>query len=299
MYPTLYELPNLPGGGLHSWGLMVMLGFLGAFVLTGIRARAVGMDPDKLVPLYLLSCVAGLLGARLLHFMLSGERADFFENPMIFFDPDQGGFAFYGGAIGGILAGAIYAKLRNLHVWKLGDIAAAAIMLGLGLGRMGCFFAGCCHGGVCEGSETGSLADFQGGRVVSLDEAPYVGLIFNKGVGVGAIHDVPTWPTQMVESLGALTLFLILSLMWKYWRRFDGQILASMLGLYAIMRASIERFRGDSIRGLHDFGGMQLSTSQLVAGVMVMVAVLIALLRFHHGVASESPFEPEGDELLV
>ena len=57
MHPTLYELPNLPGGGLHSWGLMVMLGFLGAFVISGIRARVVGIDPDKLVPLYMLSCV--------------------------------------------------------------------------------------------------------------------------------------------------------------------------------------------------------------------------------------------------
>jgi phosphatidylglycerol:prolipoprotein diacylglycerol transferase len=278
---------------------MVMLGFLGAFVISGIRARAVGMDPDKLVPLYMLVCVAGLLGARLLHFVLSEDRSEFFADPMIFFDTSQGGFAFYGGAIGGIVAGLTYARLRDLHVWKLGDIGAAAIMLGLGLGRMGCFFAGCCHGGVCEGVESGSLAEFQGGRIVSLDQAPYVGLVFKKGVGVGAIHDIPTWPTQMVESLGALLLFVFLSLMWKYWRRFDGQVMACMLALYAVMRASIERFRGDSIRGLHEVMGMELSTSQLVAGVMVLVAAVIALVRYHHGVAPESPFMPKEDEFLV
>jgi phosphatidylglycerol:prolipoprotein diacylglycerol transferase len=166
---------------------------------------------------------------------------------------------------------------------------------------MGCFFAGCCHGGACDASEVGTLAQFEGGRVVTLDGAPHIGLVFTKGVGVGAIHDpVVTWPTQMLESVGALTLFLLLSLMWHRWRRFDGQVMASMLALYACMRATIERFRGDSIRGLHEVMGMQLSTSQLVAAAMVLVAAAIALWRYRYGVAPETPFEPDDEaELLV
>ena len=299
MHPTLYELPNLPGGGLHSWGLMVMLGFLGAFVISGIRARVVGIDPDKLVPLYMLSCVSGLVGSRLLHFLFSEERQEFFADPTIFFDTQQGGFAFYGGAIGGILAGSVYAKLRGIHVWKLADIGGPAIMLGLGLGRMGCFFAGCCHGGVCEGVPTSTLMEFQGGSVVFLDQVPYVGLIFTRGVGVGSIHGVPTWPTQMVESLGAFTLFALLSFMWKRWRRFDGQVLASMLVLYALMRASIERMRGDSVRGLHEFAGIEFSTSQGVAFAMIIVSTVIVAMRYGKGVEPEEPFMADEEESLL
>ena len=300
MHPTLYELPNLPGGGLHTWGLMVMLGFLGAFVVSGIRAKKVGIDPDRLVPIYMIACVAGLLGARLLHFMLSAESASFYADPTIFFDADQGGFAFYGGAIGGIVAGSTYALWRGIHVWKLADIGAAAIMLGLALGRMGCFFAGCCHGGMCDALEQSTLMEFQGGRMVTLDAAPHIGLIFERGVGVGAIHGVPTWPTQMVESMGAFTLFIILSLMWRYMRRFDGQVLAAMLVLYAGMRAGIEHFRGDAVRGLHEVMGMELSTSQMVAASMAVVSLLITLVRYHRGVDPETPYvvDDEGELLL-
>ena len=116
---------------------------------------------------------------------------------------------------------------------------------------------------------------------------------------MGSIHGVPTWPTQMVESLGAFTLFALLSLMWKRWRLFDGQILASMLVLYALMRASIERMRGDSVRGLHEVAGIEYSTSQGVAFAMVIVATTIAIVRYRKGVEPEEPFVTDEDEALL
>ncbi len=286
MFPTIYQHGDL---GFHSWGLMVMLGFIAAFFFVGRRVVKIGVDPDKMVGMYLWSVVGGLLGSRLLHFVFA-ETKDFFKNPLIFFDFDKGGFAFYGGVIGGVLLCWVYAVRHGMRPWKIADIAAPSIMIGLALGRVGCFLAGCCHGAACPVPTASTLLELPGGSVVTINGSPWLALVFKPGVGVGDIFNVPLYPTQVWESLGGFLLFGFLSWMWHRWRRFDGQVLASMLVLYAAMRSTIEVFRGDTIRGIDHFG--LFSTSQLVSIGMVVLAVVIVAVRAPRGREPEAPFVP-------
>ena len=298
MYPTLIEFSK--NVGVHSYGLMILCALLAAFVVSSVRAKKIGIDPDNLPLMYLLVSVAGILGARLFYFLFS-DTEKFFNNPLIFFSGDEGGLVFYGGAIGGVLCGVVYCLLRKIPVWKMADIAGPSIMLGLALGRLGCFFGGCCHGGSIEAEVTHTLLSMKGGSVVLIDHAPYLALIFVKGVGVGSIHGIPTYPTQLWEFTGALTLFFALSFMWKRLRYFDGQILATMMVLYAGLRSSIENFRGDSIRGTNVVQG--LSTSQTISVVSLGLAFVIFALQFRKGIATEIPFvekdENDIDELNI
>lgn len=291
MFPTIYQHGSL---GFHSWGLMVMLGFIMAFVFVSRRVPRVGIDPDRMVGLYLWAVIGGLLGSRLLHFTMA-EPALFFSNPLVFFDMDEGGFAFYGGVIGGAAAGVGYAWRHKLPRWKIADIAAPSIMIGLAIGRLGCFLAGCCHGRACPAPLSGTILDLPGGSVVTTDGAPWLALVFERGVGVGDIFDVPLYPTQLWESAAGFAMFLFLSWMWHKWRRFDGQVLASMLVLYAGLRSTIEEFRGDTIRGTDYFG--LFSTSQVVSMGMVLLAVFIVAIKFRGGLAEEIPFVPSDDDL--
>lgn len=289
MHPTLYELNGL---GLHTWGLMVLLAFLGAILVVHLRAPRVGIDPDRLVPLYLLSVASGLGGSRLLHFVFA-QPADLLADPLILFNPERGGFAFYGGVIGGVVSGAIFAKLRALPMWKLLDLGAPAIMLGLAIGRVGCFFAGCCHGARCPAPLGAELAGFDGGSVHLVEGFPWVALIFND-LGVGSIVDRPVYPTQLFEIATGLTLFTLLSVVWARLRRWDGQVLALMLVGYAIARTANEQLRGDTVRGLYALGPWSVSTSQIVAAAMICTAGLIVAWRRHRGLGPEQPLaEPE------
>ena len=285
MYPTLYELNGL---GLHTWGLMVTLAFLGAILVVHLRAPRVGIDPDLLVPLYLLAVASGLGGSRLLHFVFA-QPADFFADPLILFNPNRGGFAFYGGVIGGVISGGIYAKIRGIPMWKLVDVAAPAIMLGLAIGRVGCFFAGCCHGDLCPAPLGDELIAFAGGSVHRVEGFPWVALIFN-GLGVGRIVDRPVYPTQLFEIATGLTLFTLLSVVWWRLRRWDGQVLALMLIGYAIARTFNEQLRGDTVRGLYTLGPLTISTSQIVAAAMIVTAGGIVALRRGQGLAPEDPY---------
>jgi phosphatidylglycerol:prolipoprotein diacylglycerol transferase len=268
------------------------LALLSAFVVSSKRARTVGIDSDDLPAMYLLVAIAGILGARLFYFIFS-DTAEFFSDPMIFFDGAEGGLVFYGGAIGGVVTGVSYCLLRNIPVWKMSDIGGPGIMLGLAVGRLGCFFAGCCHGAACDSTVVSTIFELPGGSMVSLDSAPFLALIFNPDVGVGSIHNVPTYPTQLWEFTGALTLYLALSWMWKRFRFFDGQIIATTMIVYAALRSSIENFRGDSIRGENIVS--TLSTSQSISVAMVFIAVGLIVFRFRSGVAEEIPVESEED----
>ena len=125
---------------------------------------------------------------------------------------------------------------------------------------------------------------------------PWVFLSFNPGVGVGKIHNTPVFPSQLWESLGALAVFAFLTWMWRKRRRFDGQILAWMLLLYPALRATLERFRGDTLRGVEHFG--LLSTSQVVSIPLAVFGVVLLVHRSRFGLAPEAPWEPEEVDLL-
>jgi phosphatidylglycerol:prolipoprotein diacylglycerol transferase len=290
VYPTLYEFD---GVGLHTWGLMVMIAFCAASVVLGVRAGKVGIDSDRLMPFFLLITFGGLIGSRLLHFLMA-EPATFFRHPLDFFNLSKGGFAFYGGAIFSTIAGAAYAVRARIPAWKLADAAAPSIMLGLAIGRLGCFFAGCCHGRAIGTLATSTLLTLPGGSIVTVHGFPWVAFVFTKGVGVGDIFDVPIYPTQLWEASAAFLLFLFLSWEWKSARKFDGQVMATLLVTYPILRTVIESFRGDTVRGTSYFGA--LSTSQVVSIPVFAIGLAIFLLRFRRGVEPEVEitFDEEG-----
>lgn len=311
MFPTLFTFSQEHGVsfgfehfgdpgvvGFHSWGLMVMMAFLAAFLTTSSRAPKVGIEPDGLVPLYLIASIAGMLGSRLLHFVMA-EPELFFSNPLVFFDTGEGGFAFLGGVIGGVLFGGAYAVWRRIPLWKLADVIAPTIMLAAAVGRVGCFLGGCCHGAAIPGATVEStLLSLPGGSIVTVDVSPFLALVFEPGVGVGAIHNVPVYPTQLWEIASGLTLFAVLSWMWFKFRRFDGQILAAMLVCYAPIRIMNEMFRGDTVRGIDQYG-TGLSTSQLVSLSLILVAAAIVAYRLPKGISPEVPvtYDDGEDEL--
>lgn len=293
MHPTLI---SWNGVGLHTWGLMITVAFASAALMANARARRIGVDGDRLVPIYLLAPIFGLLGARLLHFLMA-EPEFFFEHPGAYFDMGEGGFAFYGGVIFASAGLLLYLWARKMPLLKISDMVAPAVLLGDCLGRVGCFFAGCCHGQPVGKAATGTLMRLQGGEIVTVDGFPWLALIYRKGVGVGDIFDVPIYPTQLWELFGTLILVIFLSWMWYRWRRFDGQVAAAALLLYAPLRFAIESFRGDSVRGVGYLG--HFSTSQMVSFGMIALGLLLIALRAGKGVAPETPITDEDDELMA
>lgn len=151
MQQVLFRIPGL-GVPVYGFGMMLFLVFVVTTWLAGRRAEREGMPQQKVQDLVLWTFLGGLLGARIFY-VVQYHISD----PLEFFRIWNGGIVFYGGAIGGAIAAIILhrrvLKPLNISPWRLADVLAPSIAIGLCLGRIGCFLNGCCYGhAACPGA---------------------------------------------------------------------------------------------------------------------------------------------------
>jgi phosphatidylglycerol:prolipoprotein diacylglycerol transferase len=257
-------------GELHlaAYGALMLIGFTAAYALLMPRARLVGIGERRVIDIFLIAIAGGLAGARARYV---------WERPQEFFgdaghprpitsaiadaiDFDRGGMVWYGGLVLAAIGIVVYARATRLRVLALGDVAAPALLLGLGIGRIGCFINGCCYGHPTD-------------------------------VPWACLHDgVHVHPTQLYETAACAAMA---GALWWFWRRrsSDGQVLFLGTVGYGIWRFINEYLRGDdkipsNLFALPVHGDSWLDTSQatslhLIVGAVV-VAVVIHLHRRRH-----------------
>jgi phosphatidylglycerol:prolipoprotein diacylglycerol transferase len=151
MRQVLFTIP-VPWGDLpiYGYGFMLFLAFVGCTWLAARLAAREGIARESIQDLAIWLFVTGIVGARVT-FMIQywNTQSDWL---FAFFRIWEGGLVFYGSAIGGVVGYflAYYFVLRKYKVshWKMADIVAPCVALGLCLGRVGCLLNGCCYGDV-------------------------------------------------------------------------------------------------------------------------------------------------------
>jgi len=269
--PWLVKLlgPYVP---LHTYGLMLALGFIAAVSVIAREADRMGEDVDRILDLTFWILVAGLVGSRVMFMIVNW--ADYAKDPLLIFQIWRGGLVWYGGFLGAFGMCVYFARKHRLPLFRTVDIITLGLPLGHAFGRLGCFAAGCCYGKVC------SLP--WGARFPS-DSLAYNGLADAGALGVqgaGATlpsHTPPLHPTQLYESATELLVFFALLAVRQRKRR-DGQVFLAYLVVYPIARSIIELFRGDVERGY--VVKNVLSTSQFLSILVALgAAVLFVVLR--------------------
>ncbi len=252
MYPVLFKIPIFGGITIYSYGVMVALAFLIGVLWVSRESRRVGLDSARAVDLGFYVIVAAIVGSRILHIAIS-EWDRFIANPLIFFKIWEGGLVFYGGLIAAVAIGIWYMRRHRMPFLLTSDVFSPGIALGHAIGRIGCFLAGCCYGRVMDGHAWYSIT-------------------FPHNPHTFAPQGMPLYPTQLMEASGELINFAVLFVL-RYFKRFDGQIFATYLMIYAIVRVIVEYFRGDVERGL--LIEPWLSTSSLISIFMFAAGVAL------------------------
>ncbi len=267
MHRILFRIP-LPFAPGHfdvaSYGVMIAIAAAVA-ILTGVfRARESGEKANDVLDLFLWVLIAGLVGARVFYLFSdmdwSGESKSLLNVIRVFFQFRQGGLVFYGGLLLAVAVGIAYLSAKKLNVWKFADIAAPSVAIGIAFARIGCYLNGCCWGKRCS-------VDFL--FHVAFPEGSFAAYRY------GAAN-VPVYPTQLMSSLNAAILFVLLTIIYRR-RRFDGEVFWLFIAMYSVTRFAIEFLRGDNPRiFLHTFTVSQAVSLVLLPASLVMLFVLRA-----------------------
>lgn len=151
MLRELFRVPFLDVP-IYSFGLMLVIGCFLAISLAKFLSRRCGLNPEHFVNIGIIALVSGVVGARLSHVL---------ENWNQYFGPQgeglwsavnirSGGLTYYGGVILATPACIYYGLQNKIPILRGMDIIAPCLMVGLALGRVGCFLNGCCFGATCS-----------------------------------------------------------------------------------------------------------------------------------------------------
>ena len=181
MDPIAFQIGSLT---IRWYGAMAALGFISALFLLEFNRRFAKLSKDNCSTLLFLAMVAGVIGARIFYVVQFFHQ--YRNNLWDIIRIDQGGLVFYGGFLLALFCVIIYSRIKKLDVIRVLDVFVPSLTAAHGLGRIGCFFAGCCYG-----KETTGL-----------------GVVFPEGSLAPA--GVKLIPTQLISSFGDFVLFYIL-----------------------------------------------------------------------------------------
>jgi len=253
MFPEIFHL-KFP----DTYGVLVAAAFLVALWMVGRLAREAKLDSEAVTNLGMYCAIAAILGAKVMMFVV--DAGYYAKNPGEIFSMAtlRAGGVFYGGLIAALGVSWWYLRKTKLPALKTADVFAPAIALGHGIGRIGCFSAGCCWGIECHRPWA----------------VTFTNPVANELVGVPL--NTPLHPTQLYEAFSEFAIFAFL-----YWRIHKdhppGLIISLYLVLYSTVRFIVEFFR------VHEQGnlwGTPLDASQWISlGLFALGASYFVVTR--------------------
>jgi phosphatidylglycerol:prolipoprotein diacylglycerol transferase len=236
MHPVLFKIGPIT---IYTYGFFVFLGVLVGYYLSLRRAHQQKINSKNFSDLIFWSIIIAFLGARL--FFIFTQWRLFIHDPFtILFS--RSGFVFYGGVIFGGAAFYLISRRKKIPFLPAADILTLYLPLAHALGRIGCFFYGCCYGLPTD-------------SVIGLKFMPPAPAAFVRG---------PVIPTQIISAFFLVVIFCIIRLIAEH-KKWPGQVVFWYVLLYSFFRFIIEFFRGDP-RGFFYI----LSTSQWVSLVLLV-----------------------------
>ena len=267
MFPTIYDFGtvNLFGFSfpiaIHSFGFMLVVAFYTTYFILNNDLKKLNYDENLASDLIFWAALGGVVGSKVYHLLENLDQV--FQDPigMIF---SGSGLVFLGGLIGGTIAVTIILNKNKLPWLVFADIVAPLLILGYGIGRIGCFLVGDDYGtptGLPWGMSFPNGLPPSTTSVFSL-YFPWID-ISKYNPGLLKVH-----PTQLYETIISIIIFFYL-----YNKRKSVKIKGSLFFLYLIL-AGFERFFVEFIRTNEKYFLDILSGAQIISLIMISIGIL-------------------------
>ena len=253
------------GFEIAFYGIIIALGMIVGIALALEEAKKTHQNPGLYVDFALYVIITSIIGARLFYVIMEWDnyKGDFLKIINI----RNGGLAIYGGIIAAVITLIIFTKLKKVSFWKMADTAAIGLVAGQIIGRWGNFF---------NREAFGDYTDGLFAMQIKLDEVGGVvtDKIMNNLVVLDGISYIQVHPTFLYESLWNLGV-LILLLIFRKKKTFEGEIFLWYIWGYALGRVWIEGLRTDQL--IINF--LNIPVSQLISGLVIVLAFAYWLYR--------------------
>ena len=222
-----------------------------------------------------VAAVGGILGAKIFHFIEYPDQfASFISSPSL--NDFLGGLTIYGGLILGGISVWAYTKKNGLHFLSVADASAPSLMLGYGIGRIGCQVSGDGDWGITNLSpQPGWLSWLpewtwsyqfpnnvnQVGRLIS-ESDPWA-----RYEGYGKCLNEAVFPTSLYETTMAVIIFILL---WNLRTRLKT---AGMLFATYLMFNGFERFWIEKIRVNVEIPSLGITQAELISVIIFLSGV--------------------------
>ncbi|MCR3955099.1 MAG: prolipoprotein diacylglyceryl transferase [Gudongella sp.] len=220
---------------LQSYSLMMWIAAISVMVITMTNIRRTGLSiRSSLLPLTAM-VLSVPIGARILNVIINPAYYD--RYPEKIFSIGTSGFSLMGGLLMAAAAGWIISRFVGISPWKLGDVLAPGLGVGLVLMRMGCLLNGCCYG---LPTDLPWAISYPFG---SLAHKHYLSMADQGSVSLFSLMSSPAvHPTQIYEMFGAMiAVFAAIMIMRKNLP--DGASILAASGIFTLTRLINHFFR--------------------------------------------------------
>jgi phosphatidylglycerol---prolipoprotein diacylglyceryl transferase len=248
MLPILFQFGPLT---IYSFGVFMALAALAAAWVVQAELKRNGYNPELASTMVFAAAIGGLVGARIL--FIVEDWSNFLRSPWDYIFTGAG-FTWYGGFLGGVLGVTWVVRKNNIPWLKAADIAAPALAIAYGVGRLGCHVAG--------DGDWGTVTDLPWG--VAYTNA-IIGWV-DPSTGIPYPPGVRVHPTPIYEFLESTPIFGVLWVLRK--KEFaPGTLFWLYLALSGLARLVVEFWR------LNPVVGLGLTEAQWFGAAMILVGL--------------------------
>ena len=265
---------SLFGRPVFWYAIIIVTGFLLGWLYCSRKGPRLGVSGDDLIDLLIFAVPAAMIGARLYYvifYLDLYKKEDGSLDFLAMIRTWDGGMAIYGAVIAAVIVLFFVCRHKKIPFLAFADLGAFGLLIGQSVGRWGNFMNVEAYGGVTtlpwRMCSPKIAAELFGQGLVSAAEYQQV------LDGTLGVH-----PTFFYESLWNLVGFLLLVLLSRKLRKFDGQLFFTYIAWYGIGRGIIEGLRTDSLY----FFNTPIRVSQLLgfaSGLVGIVLLVVFYLR--------------------
>ena len=299
----IFKGAGLPQAHLFSSEGNVTWGILSAVILTGWRYWEVhrerlpepkeitqSVPPEALVGgITAAAAIGGIAGAKFFHLLeYPDEFVAFLKAPSL--NAFLGGLTIYGGLIVGGVAVYLFARRNGMNFLRLADATSPGLLLGYGIGRLGCQISGDGDWGIPNPSPKPGWLSWAPdwvwayaypnnvNAVYGPRSAGYTGKLIDPTTqpwpafeGYGTYLDPAVFPTPIYETTAAVLGF---ALLWAFRTRWKtpGKVFAAYLMFNGFERFWVEKIR---VNATFDFLGMSMTQAELISVCTFLAGVVL------------------------